>query len=531
MKPSRRRPDKLTPHILIASIATVVLLGLAFFAVDADSAPNWTLFLGRFHPALLHMPIGFLSVLAIIEYLDSSKGGPRIGKACQIVLTWTAWVSAIAAILGVLLALPGGYNEDLLARHRWLGCLTAVLAFWLIVLRTQARNQRRNGFSGPYHGALGATIILLLVVGHDGGTLTHGSGYLTKYLPTPLKSVFGMETDSAEEAGPSSFEAADVYQDIIHPIFEETCISCHGPDKSKGDLRLDTFELAMAGGDLGDTIIPGDIDASELIFRLHLDLDDDERMPPEGKPQPTDAQVALLEWWVESGAPANGALGELEFDSDIENALIAQLEGPSAADIAEVEEEAPLVVPAWEEIAEAVAELQANPRINIQPVAIDSSLLRVKAPFGENKFNDEALEALEAVGENIVELEIGGSDISDEGLSALSSMVNLERLYLQKTSVTDEGLYYLSDLKRLQYLNLYDTAVTDDGLEYLEDLKNLKSLYLWGSKVSAAGAQDFKDSMIDHSQIESWQAEIDSIKQKIKQADILIETGADAEGS
>ena len=531
MKPSRRSPDKLAPHILIASIATVVLLGLAFFAVDADSTPNWTLFLGRFHPALLHMPIGFLSVLAIIEYLDSSKGGPRIGRACQIVLSWTAWVSAFAAVLGILLALPGGYNEDLLARHRWLGCLTAVFAFWLIVLRTHARNQRRNGFSKSYHGALGATVVLLLVVGHDGGTLTHGSGYLTKYMPTPLKSIFGMETESEEDAGPTSFELADVYQDIVHPIFEETCISCHGPDKMKGDLRLDTFELAMAGGELGDTIIPGDIDASELIFRLHLDLDDDERMPPEGKPQPTEAQIALLEWWVESGAPSSGALGELEFSSDIENALIAQLEGPGAAVAAEEEEEAPIEVPAWEEIADAVAELQSNPRINIQPVALDSSLLRVKAPFGENKFNDEALAALEPVAANIVELEIGGSEITDDGLSALSSMVNLERLYLQKTAVTDEGLYYLSDLTRLQYLNLYDTAVTDDGLEYLEDLKKLKSLYLWGTQVSAAGAQDFKENMIDQSQIESWQAEIDAINRKIKEAGILVETGTDAEGS
>lgn len=531
MKPNRRRHDKLAPSILTATVATLFLLGLAYFAVDAKSAPDWTQFLGRFHPALLHMPIGFLAVLGIIEYLDSSKGGPRIGKACEIVLKYTAWVSALAAVLGVLLALPGGYNDDLLARHRWLGCITAILAFWLVVLRTHARNQRRSGFSGPYHGALGATLILILVVGHDGGTLTHGSGYLTRYLPSPIKSVFGMETESQEDAGTSSFESADVYQDIIHPIFEETCVSCHGPDKSKGDLRLDTFDLAMAGGELGDTIIPGDIDASELIFRLHLEIDDDERMPPEGKPQPSESQVALLEWWVQSGAPSSGALGELELAPEIKGALVAQLEGPGAAPEEILEEDTPIEAPAWEAIEEAVVALQADPRINIQPVAMNTSLLRVRAPFGESKFDDEALAALEPVAANIVELDIGGSQITDSGLAALTKLVNLERLYLQKTAVTDEGLVHLGDLSRLQYLNLYETSVTDEGLEYLEDLDALKSLYLWGSQVTPAGAQAFKEDMLDQSQIESWESEIESLKQKIKQAGILIETGASAEGS
>lgn len=524
MKKSHRRPANLKPSILLASCATLVLFGLAYFAVGADSAPTWTLFIGRFHPALLHLPIGFLAVLAIIEYLDSSMGGPRIGKACEIILKYTAYVSTLAAILGILLGLSGGYNDDLLARHRWLGCITAVLAFWLIVLRTHARDRRRNGFSLSYHSALGATIILLLVVGHDGGTLTHGSGYLTKYLPNPIKSLVGMEIE--KEAGSTSFESADIYQDIIHPIFEETCTKCHGPDKSKGDLRLDNFELAMLGGELGDTIVPGDLDASEIIYRLHLDLDDDERMPPEGKPQPSDSQIAILEWWVESGAPDAGLLSELELPETIETAMIAQLEQPAFV----AEEEAmvaELDVPSWDEIADTVAELQEDPRINLQPIALDSPLIRVKAPYGESKFDDEALAMLAPVAANIAELEIGFSDVTNDGLAALSGMTNLERLYLQKTAISDEGLKHVANLENLRYLNLYGTQISDSGLEYLEDLDELKSLYLWETQVTPAGAKAFQASALDQSQINDWEEEIKALKQKIKQSGILVETGAE----
>ena len=129
-KPHRRRePANLKMAIIVASIVTVIMLCLAMFTDGIENAPEWTLFLGHFHPALLHLPIGFYTILAVLEYLDSSKSGPRIGKACEIVLNYTAIVAVIAAVLGILLALPGGYNETLLDRHRWLGSLSACLLY------------------------------------------------------------------------------------------------------------------------------------------------------------------------------------------------------------------------------------------------------------------------------------------------------------------------------------------------------------------------------------------------------------------
>ena len=129
-----------------------------------------------------------------------------------------------------------------------------------------------------------------MVTGNDGIALTHGSGYLSKHAST---------SSNAEEAS-LAIDEADIYQDVIDPIFAASCYECHGPDKQKGELRLDSYELAMLGGELGDTIVPGDLEASELIYRLHLEIDDDEHMPPEEKPQPTEGQEEILAWWIQT---------------------------------------------------------------------------------------------------------------------------------------------------------------------------------------------------------------------------------------
>lgn len=527
--PRRREPANLKMAIIVASIVTVIMLCLAMFTDGIENAPEWTLFLGHFHPALLHLPIGFYTVLAVLEYLDSSKSGPRIGKACEIVLNYTAIVAVIAAVLGILLALPGGYNETLLDRHRWLGSLSAIFAFWLIVLRNWARSKSRNGFSIPYHSALAATLILLVVVGHDGGTLTHGSGYLTKHLPSPIKNLIGMENSDDAEKGPLSVEDADVYQDIIHPIFDQTCIQCHGPDKSKGELRLDSFELAMLGGELGDTIIPGDSEASELIYRLHLEIDDDERMPPEGKPQPTEGQIAILEWWIQAGAVESGLVGELEIPETVKSAMVAHLEG--SAEVEEKEEVPEILIPmlTWEEAEAEIAAIEEEPNIDILRVALNSPAVRVKGPFGDNKFNDHALAKLEPIASNIVELEIGFSDVTDEGLAAVANMSNLEKLYLQKTSVTDEGIQHLEGLTRLRYLNLYGTQVTDDALDTLVDLPLLKSLFVWETEISKSAAEDFQKQKLEATGVKGWEEEIEALKAKISNAKILVDTGIETE--
>jgi len=93
----------------------------------------------------------------------------------------------------------------------------------------------------------------------------------------------------------------------IAPVLERTCYSCHGEEKKKGGFQAHTLELFVKGGkDSGAGVVPGKPDESAVIKRLLLPKSEDEAMPPEDKPQPTENEVALLKWWITAGA--DGAL-------------------------------------------------------------------------------------------------------------------------------------------------------------------------------------------------------------------------------
>ncbi len=78
-----------------------------------------------------------------------------------------------------------------------------------------------------------------------------------------------------------------VFSAAVLPVFENSCVSCHGPEKSKGDLRVDSFAALSKGGENGPVVVPGKPADSKLMKRLLLPLEDEEHMPPEGKPQLT----------------------------------------------------------------------------------------------------------------------------------------------------------------------------------------------------------------------------------------------------
>ena len=87
----------------------------------------------------------------------------------------------------------------------------------------------------------------------------------------------------------------------VRGILEVACIKCHGPEKQKGELRLDTLAAAKKGGDTDPAIIPGDSSKSLLIERIILSADDDDVMPPKDSPLPPE-QIDVLKRWVKAGA-------------------------------------------------------------------------------------------------------------------------------------------------------------------------------------------------------------------------------------
>lgn len=86
----------------------------------------------------------------------------------------------------------------------------------------------------------------------------------------------------------------------VQPIFQAHCYKCHGPDKQKGQLRLDVRQSAMQGGVTGKLFKAKASDASLLIRRV-LGQGDEDRMPLKADPL-SDKQIATLKKWIDQGA-------------------------------------------------------------------------------------------------------------------------------------------------------------------------------------------------------------------------------------
>ncbi len=91
------------------------------------------------------------------------------------------------------------------------------------------------------------------------------------------------------------------YDDHILPLFEQACLNCHNPDKTRGGLDLSTFAATMKGGSSGKIVEPGD--ASSTLVKL-VKQTAEPIMPPEGE-KLSAAQIDLLAKWIEGGLLEN----------------------------------------------------------------------------------------------------------------------------------------------------------------------------------------------------------------------------------
>lgn len=98
-------------------------------------------------------------------------------------------------------------------------------------------------------------------------------------------------------------DAAALWTAKVQPLLQERCIECHGPQKAKARLRLDSREGMLAGGkELSPAVIPGKPDESPLVTVCLLPRDDEKAMPPKD-PALTAEQIDWLKAWIAGGAP------------------------------------------------------------------------------------------------------------------------------------------------------------------------------------------------------------------------------------
>jgi uncharacterized membrane protein len=269
------------------------------------------LFLGHLHPMLVHLPIGSLVLLGVLEVLARLPRFKDKVQSQRVILGFATAASAAAAGCGWLLSQSGGYDPQLLYWHRLTGF--GVVGACAMTLLLCGPNQPR-----ACRVSLLATLTLLVVAGHFGGEITHGRGFFTRYAPAPLRWLLGEKS----RPKPPSPPPADMMQwrlfvDVVQPILQRRCSSCHGPEKQKADLRLDGLERLLQGGKSGPAIVAGKANESPMIQRLLLPPSHDDHMPPEDKPQPTPAEIGLLQWWINSGASDEETIGGLKPGADV----------------------------------------------------------------------------------------------------------------------------------------------------------------------------------------------------------------------
>jgi len=87
-----------------------------------------------------------------------------------------------------------------------------------------------------------------------------------------------------------------VFADIIQPIFNARCVTCHNPDIYKGELNLTTIDAIVKGGKNGNTIVAGNTEKSELYHRITLSPESSKYMPSDDRTPLTPLEINLIKW-------------------------------------------------------------------------------------------------------------------------------------------------------------------------------------------------------------------------------------------
>src|SRR5690554_5807813 len=276
-------------------------------------------FLGRFHVVVLHVPLGIIVALVGLEWA-ARKDRYRDLAAASPYLWGAAAVSAIATVvLGFMHFAEGGFDGPSATQHRLFGTVLAVLTTLVAALRV---SKLAPSYAPLFFPASVVLLLLSAVTGHYGGNLTHGSSFLVEYAPQPLRSLAVVAPRRPKF---TNVAEADALPDVVGPMLDLRCSSCHNRDKRQGKLDITPYDAVMRGGETGGTVVAGRPESSELYYRITLPPSDDAYMPAEGKTPLTDEQVRIIQWWIAAGAPQGTTMSELEVPPEVERLIRLEL--------------------------------------------------------------------------------------------------------------------------------------------------------------------------------------------------------------
>lgn len=474
--------------------------------------PDFVLFFGRFHPLVVHLPIGFLLMAVIIALLSRREKFKALSPALDFILLLGAVSAALASVLGYMLSWGGNYNSDSLFWHQWMGILLTLISFLIYWLRKSTWDKIPRLMKTNSHFAFFALLVLIAFTGHLGGNLTHGSEYLLQYAPDPLRVMAGMDPKPVPRPPVTVLDSADIFLDVVHPLIQSKCQSCHNGDKMKGELLLTGYAEMLEGGENGPSVVPGDLENSLLYQRITLPPTHDDYMPAEGKEGFNDDQIALIQWWIENDAPPSMVLAGMEMESNMVSKFERVL-GISTADDRLPDKE----IAAADSVA---LELAGKEGFVIKKIIAGSNFLELKLPYNGQNLLDMDIQSLVPLKDHIVWMDLSGGELKDLHLEIVGQFKNISRLNLANNQISDLGLAFLRGLDELSYLNLYGTSVSDGGVETLKALKKLRSVYLWQTQITDSGIASLQSERPDIAVTLGYlepkeQEEPDSVEEKV----------------
>ncbi len=432
---------------------------------------DFGLFIGRFHPLVVHLPIGFIILAFVLEILSRINLFNINANQSVINIAWLlSGIASLAAVgCGWLLAENGGYGGDTLFWHKWLGIGLTVLTLGYWLFRQFIANDRYRLIAFVPFMLIG----LISATGHLGGNLTHGENYLFEYAPAFVKETLGPSTKGNALANLPSPDSVVLFSDIIHPIIEEKCIQCHNNENTSGGLNLATIEGYKKGGDGGKILTPGNALKSEIFKRVTLSPKERKFMPPSGEPL-SFTQIKLLSHWLDQGASFEQKLADTQIPNELQQLLVRDYNY-------DVSPQPVYNRVSIEPLADNLIAQLETAGFTVNPLANGSPWLQIKAT---STFDKTQLALLENAATQITWLDLSGVSLADNDLSVIKNLPHLTRLRIQENDITDAGLMHLKDLQYLESLNIFNTQVTIDGILAVAELPSLKRIYAWKTQIT-----------------------------------------------
>lgn len=267
------------------------------------NGPYWEVF-GRLHIVLLHFPIALIIAALFIEVAslparrrgvipaDAETPRPiRTGRpaspAAAACLSIGAIGAALSAWTGWMFAAHEFPADSAVTLHRWFGIAAAAIA---LIAAAFALAALRGRATRMYRGILVLAAAIVGFTGHLGGELVHGENFLFSPLGTPSPDP---APQPAPEVPPAVPAAALTFEADVLPILATHCTRCHGDQRQRGGVRLDSAEA------IADVITPGDASGSLLIEVLLLSPDDDRHMP-KNEESLDPASIDVLREWIDA---------------------------------------------------------------------------------------------------------------------------------------------------------------------------------------------------------------------------------------